>query len=129
MFGCSLVLLCIGSSPGDDIYKEWEVVSAWGKKVDKVESEWVSDVKYYIIFDATNNNTCFHTSLFTFFSFNFHFIKTIQFNFGLYTQQKCIYTNCNPCLSSICYFSIREMHLLPIVNIYMEIPSFQSRLT
>ena len=33
MFGCSLVLLCIGSSPGDDIYKEWEVESAWGKKV------------------------------------------------------------------------------------------------
>ena len=29
-FGCS-VLLCIGSSPGDNIYKEWEVVSAWGK--------------------------------------------------------------------------------------------------
>ena len=26
------VLLCIGSSPGDYIYKEWEVVSAWGKK-------------------------------------------------------------------------------------------------
>ena len=33
MFGCSVVLLCIGSSPGDDIYKEWEVESAWGKKV------------------------------------------------------------------------------------------------
>ena len=92
MFGCSLVLLCIGSSPGDDIYKEWEVVSAWGKKVDKVESEWVSDVKYYIIFDATNNksNTCFHTSFLTYFNISASTLISLkQFNpIFVYTIQK-----------------------------------------